>query len=346
MQETKLADADAPVMPFRWPATSCSTTARAAGTASRSPHAADRCADRRGHELRRRAGPRQRPARRGRRMSARRTSTRSTRRGWSSAVVDGIASSACTRPNGRVVGLAVLRRQAGLVRTRSRAGSPRRATPGRAAGRRRRPQRRADAMPTCGTRPRPTAARTCREPERAALPSLLDWGSSTATAPNRPEPGALLVVGLPRRQCSTRTSACASTTCCSSGRLRRARRVGRDRPRGAQGRAQSRPTTRRSSSTSTSRACRSTPAGRARLERIAARTRPAGPEPDGPPPLRDPHRGTAGSGLRPLYQPRANARVDGWRSGIADVERAGRPGRNYVHGAVRPDAQPDNRAGR
>ena len=37
LQETKLADQDAPRWRSRWPATSSPTTARAAGTASRSP---------------------------------------------------------------------------------------------------------------------------------------------------------------------------------------------------------------------------------------------------------------------------------------------------------------------
>ncbi len=47
--------------------------------------------------------------------SARTTSTRSTRRGWSRRPSDGIRIVSLYAPNGRVVGLAVLRRQARLV---------------------------------------------------------------------------------------------------------------------------------------------------------------------------------------------------------------------------------------
>ena len=80
MQETKLADDDAPVIAVpRWPATSSSTTARGAGTAWRSRAGCG--IDGRRHQLRRRArSATPRPGGDARR--ARRTSTRSTRRGW------------------------------------------------------------------------------------------------------------------------------------------------------------------------------------------------------------------------------------------------------------------------
>ena len=80
MQETKLADEDAPVMAFAMAGYDLIHHGEGAGTASRSRSAtACRRVGRR-HELRRRCRPRQqRRARRPR--SARRTSTRSTRRG-------------------------------------------------------------------------------------------------------------------------------------------------------------------------------------------------------------------------------------------------------------------------
>ena len=68
---------------------------------------------------------------------------------------------------------------------------------------------------------------------RAALPT---GGSSTCTARSTPSPGATRG-GTTARACSTRTSACASTTCWSPRPSRSATVDGRDRPRGAQGQA-------------------------------------------------------------------------------------------------------------
>ena len=97
MQETKLTDADAPVMAFamagyqlvhhgegRW---------NGVAIAARDGLAIDGRRD----ELRRRAGARFRSGRRRRGRPARTTSTRSTRPGWSRRPSTGCASSACTR---------------------------------------------------------------------------------------------------------------------------------------------------------------------------------------------------------------------------------------------------------
>ena len=56
------------------------------------------------------------------------------------------------------------------------------------------------------------------EPERAAFRALVDLGLTDALpgAPRRSRP--VLVVGLPRRASSTRTSGCGSTTCSSRRR--------------------------------------------------------------------------------------------------------------------------------
>ena len=67
--------------------------------------------------------------------------------------------------------------------------------------------------PTSGTPAPRTAARTCREPERAAFRRLLDVGPGrrVPVAPRRA--AAASRGGTTARACSTRTSGCGSTTC-------------------------------------------------------------------------------------------------------------------------------------
>ena len=127
IQETKLTDADAPVMAFamagyqlvhhgegRWNGVAIAARQGLADRRTSSPTSATGRSATRG-----RAGPAPRPP-------ARTTSTRSTRRGWSPRPWTGCAVVSLYAPNGRVVGLAVLRRQARLVRAARRAGSARR----------------------------------------------------------------------------------------------------------------------------------------------------------------------------------------------------------------------------
>ena len=98
----------------------------------------------------------------------------------------------------------------------------------------------------------PTAGRTSRSRSAPAFRSLLDWGLHDAFRDHQPEghaagsPG-----GTTGPATSTRTSGCASTTCCRPSRWRSA--SSRSRSTGRRARAsRSRRTTRRSSSTSTS----------------------------------------------------------------------------------------------
>ena len=212
MQETKLADADAPRDAFRERRLRRSrTTARAAGTASPSPAACG--IDGRGHELRRsRCAPaattderRRRAAGRGaddrRRSAAASASSASTRR---------TAASSTRRSTDAK--LAWFERLARWL--------ARRATPDAAARARRRLQRRARRRRRLGSRAPATAAPTSRQPERAGLRAALRAGaSSTPTARTTPSPGAT-PGGTTAPATSTRTSACASITCWSPRRSR------------------------------------------------------------------------------------------------------------------------------
>ena len=177
----------------RWPATSSSTTARGAGTASRSrTRRAGR--SRRRHELRRRAGAQLGPGAPSA-VAARRTSTRSTRRAWSRGRATASASSACTRPNGRVVGspfyagkLAWFERLRALAATRPR----RRTSPGA----RRRLQRRPDGRRRVGRRAVHGGTHVSRARARGVSRAAAsgDWSTRTGrTTGARP----LHLVGLP-----------------------------------------------------------------------------------------------------------------------------------------------------
>ena len=111
------------------------------------------------------------------------------------------------RPRAR---LALVRGQAALVRT-ARALARR--------GRRPRPMRCCSAatstsrppMTTSGTQPAAHGSTHVSEPERAALARLRDWGLVDTYRLHPAGQRPLQLVRLPRRACSTRTWACAST---------------------------------------------------------------------------------------------------------------------------------------
>ena len=156
--------------------------------------------------------------------------------------------------------LAVLRRQAALVRT-GPALARRDPRPEGVAAHRRRPERRADGRATSGTAARVhggthvsgQGARGVPEPARLGPPRHLPRPPARRRAAGSPG-------GTTGPATSTRTSACASTTSCPPSRSRSGSSPSRSTARRARA-SRSRPTTRRSSSTSTSPACRSTPAG-------------------------------------------------------------------------------------
>ena len=247
MQETKLADDDAPVMALRgWPATSWSTTARAL---ERRRDRGTRRADvtdvvtNFGDGPVRDSGPGAAVA-----TSARTTSTRSTRRGWSPRSVDGIRIVSLYAPNGRVVGSR--RSTTGklrLVRAAARAGSRR-----ERRGRRTAPLVLGGDLNVAPTDAdvwdaarRPRRARTSRNRSgprsgRSLRPGLTD----AYRAQRDDEPGRFTVVGLPRGHVPQELRACGSTTCScrrpwrhgsSTPRstARRARAAGPVRPRAA-----------------------------------------------------------------------------------------------------------------
>ena len=251
-------------------ATRSSTTARVAGTASRSltqgrhrrtssrTSATARCAT---------------PAARARRSrSARTTSTRSTRRGWSPRCAAGSGSSACMR--------------------RTAASSGRRSTRASCAGssalRRWLDETRAPGEPLVvggdststptdrgrlGREARPTAGPTSREPERAALARAARLGPRRRLPVAAPESRAASRGGTTGRGCSTRTSGCGSTTCYLTEPVAARVGVGRDRPRGAQGPAD--PVRPRARRLDLDEAGTPFDAGwTGALERIAARTKP------------------------------------------------------------------------
>ena len=256
MQETKLADADAPVMPFRMLGYELvhHGEGRWNGVAILTRVGAEDVITNFGD------GPVRDSSRARRRPPRKRTSTRSTRRGWSPPSAAASASSACTP---RTAGSSTRRST-----TASCAGSS--AWPGGWLD---------DERPTdeplllggdYNVTPAPEdvwseakahGGTHVSPPERAALATLREWGLADTYRSVRPEPAASRG-GTTGPACSTATRACASTCCTRPSRSRSASSGPRSTARRARARRR-RPTTRRSSSTSTSPASRSTPAGRA-----------------------------------------------------------------------------------
>ena len=191
------------------------------------------------------------------------------------ATVDGLRVVSLYAPNGRIVDSPVLRGQAGLVRAARRAGSarrPRPATPLVLGGDLNVAPTDADVWDAAAVH----GGTHVSEPERAAFRALLDAGLVDAyrPAPRRARP--LLVVGLPGRDVPQEPRACGSTTCSS----RRPSPRGSSTPRSTARRARarrSRPITPRCSSTSTSRAARSTPTGKAPWPGSRRGPKPAAP---------------------------------------------------------------------
>ena len=179
MQETKLADADAPARAFR----DAGLRARAPrrGPLERRRHREPLRHRGRGHELRRAAAARA-DRRRRRRRAARRGAHDLGRRAAA------CASSASTRRTGASSARRSTR-PSSPGSSASRAGSREARRPARAARARRRLQRRARRTPTCGTRAPATAARTSRRREREAFARLCRWGLVDAYRLHHPEPG-------------------------------------------------------------------------------------------------------------------------------------------------------------
>ena len=240
----------------RWPATTSSTTARAAGTASRS-----------------------RPARPGDRATSSRTSAtdRCATAGpgataavgeddfdpfdearMLAATVDGPAHRQPLRAQRPRRRLAVLPGQARLVRAAralARRDAPRAGEPLSSAATSTSPR----PTSTSGTPRPPTAGPTCREPERAAVRALLDWGLSTPTGRGTTRPGRFTWwdyrAGMFHKNFGMRIDLLLAEP--SRGR-------GSSRPRSTARRARARRSRRitpRCRSTSTSRASRSTRTG-------------------------------------------------------------------------------------
>ena len=175
-------------------------------------------------------------------------------------------------PNGRVVGSPFYD---GKLRWFERLERWLRETqrPDDAARPRRRLQPRPDRRRRVGSRRPSTAAPTSRSPSASGSGRSSTGASSTPTAgPGRSPAGSR--GGTTGPATSTRTSGCGSTTCCVTRPWPSGWSGPRSTARPARAR-RSRPTTRRSSSTSTRPAGRSTPAGPAPCPRIAARSRPA-----------------------------------------------------------------------
>ena len=158
------------------------------------------------------------------------------------ATVDGLRVVSLYAPNGRIVGLAVLRGQARLVRAAGALG--RRSEDGRGPGPRRRSQRGPDRGRRLGrggrarrhARLRAGASRLSRAARTSA------W--STATGPSIRSAVASRG-GTTGPACSTRTSGCGSTTCWSRRPSPHGSSTRRSIATPARGR-RSRPTTRRS----------------------------------------------------------------------------------------------------
>ena len=178
------------------------------------------------------------------------------------ATVDGIRVVSLYAPNGRVVGspfydgkLAWFERLARWVRETT--------TPDDAAGPRRRPQRRADRRRRLGRRGRPwrharVGAGACGVPGPARRS-----GSTDALSRAARRDGTVLVVGLPGRDVPQEPRDAHRPPAASRRRWPAGSSTPRSTARPARGRP-SRPTTPRCSSTSTNRAARSTPTGTAR----------------------------------------------------------------------------------
>ena len=165
---------------------------------------------RRRHELRRRAGPRQRLRRDA--ASARRTSTRSTRHGWCPRSCGGIRVVCLYAPNGRVVGSPFYDGQAALVR--AAAALARRGPLARRAARpRRRLQR--DAVRRGRLGRGQGARRHARVGARArgARRRSATGAWSTPTGSRTPTQPATSRGGTTGPACSTATRACGSTCC-------------------------------------------------------------------------------------------------------------------------------------
>ena len=222
-------------------ATTSSTTARVAGTAWRSPSARASALDdvvtNFGDGPVRDSGPGCRGGR-----SARRTSTRRTRPGWCRRRGRSRRSRRRPDPGGQPVRperagrrFAVLRRASCAGSTRLRRWLGECCRPGRRAGDRWRLQHRADRRRRLGCRPRSTAAPT--SPSRSARRSgrSLEWGLVDAyRAQARPSPGRFTWwdyrAGNFHKNLGMRIDHLLVDR---AGR--RPRRLGRDRPRGAQG---------------------------------------------------------------------------------------------------------------
>ena len=269
MQETKLSDDDAPVMPFQMRGYSLvhHGEGRWNGVAIASKSPADAAIDR--HQLRRRPG-----AQHGRgrdcRASRRTTSTRSTRRAWSAPSSTAFASCRSTRPTAGSSALPSLtassrgttdscdwlqdnvKQSDALVVGGDMNIAP---TAMRRLGRERRPWR----------HPR-------SQPEREAFAELLTWGLVDGYRSKRPEPRPLHVVGLPRGQLPQEPGHAHRPPAAVPPGRRNASSGQRSIARRARA-CRFHRIMRRCSSTSTSPERRSTPAGRVRLQRIAARTK-------------------------------------------------------------------------
>ena len=235
MQETKLSDDDAPVMPFqmrgyslvhhgegRWNGVAIASKRRRTRTRSSPTSATARCATRGAgatvsleeddfdpfHEAR-----------------------------MVSAVIDGIRFVSLYAPNGRVVGSAFY---AGKLAWYDRLlkwlrdSSP----TVRRAGRRWRHEHRARPTWTFGTQAPSMAARTYRQPEREAFAELLSWGLVDGYRSKRPEPQRFTWwdyrAGNFHKNLGMRIDHLLLTP-----PVAQRARVGRDRSRGAQGRAHS-----------------------------------------------------------------------------------------------------------
>ena len=234
MQETKLADADAPARRVpRRPATSSRTTAKAAGTASPSPAAAASTdvVTNFGEPLR----PRKTAGRRRRRAARRGADDRGRLRRRPRRL-----RLRAERPGRR---LAVLRGQARLVRPpralARRGGGSRASRSCSAATSTSRPR-----TPTCGTRAPATAAPTSRRRSARRSRGSARWGLVDAYRLHHPEPGRYTWwdyrAGNFHKNFGMRIDHLLVTRA-----ARRAHGVGGDRPRGAQGQAACPPTTRR-----------------------------------------------------------------------------------------------------
>ena len=231
------------------PATSSRTTARAAGTASPSPAAS--------------ASPTWS------RTSASRCARRDARTCGDdeplaearmiSAVCGGVRVVSLYAPNGRVVDSPFYQAKLAWFERLARWLAEAR-DPGDAAGPRRRLQRRARRRRRLGPDRLPRRHARLARPSARPSRGSARWGLVDAYRLHHPSPGAT-PGGTTAPATSTRTSACASTTCWSRAPLAERDRRRGDRPRGAQGQADPVGPRAARRSTSTSRGHPSTRAG-------------------------------------------------------------------------------------